>query len=169
DMALPAGRLPDPVTYRGALRRRIHPRGPDHPGLGHHLRRTRVLLRPLRIPVRRIGGGRQRGGRTPAGRKSLRGEPVSRLPAAAPGTQRGAITYEDPESCWDRFEYLGGVSGVAGNVAGERRPDGNPFEGNRSRDYPLPPLERSAGSLMFDKAARELGYHPFPGPAANAS
>src|SRR5690606_28637064 len=35
------------------------------------------------------GGGRQRGGRTPAGRKSLRGEPVSRLPAAATGTQRG--------------------------------------------------------------------------------
>ncbi|WP_368644358.1 GMC family oxidoreductase [Castellaniella ginsengisoli] len=83
--------------------------------------------------------------------------------------QDWGVTYDELEPSYDRFEYLCGVSGQAGHVAGEHRAEGNPFEGNRARDYPLPPLKRSAGSLMFDKAARELGYHPFPGPAANTS
>jgi len=83
--------------------------------------------------------------------------------------QDWGVTYEELEPCYDRFEYLCGVSGRAGNLGGTRREHGNPFEGARRRDYPLPPLERSAGSLMFDKAARELGYHAFAAPAANAS
>ena len=83
--------------------------------------------------------------------------------------QDWGVTYDELEPYYDRFEYLCGVSGKAGNLDGRTQAEGNPFEGARSREYPLPPLERSAGSLMFDKAARELGYHPFAAPAANAS
>ena len=83
--------------------------------------------------------------------------------------QDWGVTYDEMEPYYDRFEYLCGISGKAANVAGQRGKEGNPFEANRRRDYPLPPLERSAGTLMFDKAARELGYHPFPAPAANTS
>ncbi len=83
--------------------------------------------------------------------------------------QDWGVTYDDLEPHYDSFEYLCGVSGTAANVAGERRKEGNPFEGERKRGYPLPPLNRSTGSIMFDKAARELGYHPFAAPAANTS
>lgn len=49
------------------------------------------------------------------------------------------------------------------------QPGGNPFEGPRSDEYPLPPLQSTNGALLFEKATRELGYHPFPQAAANAS
>ena len=83
--------------------------------------------------------------------------------------QDWGVTYDELEPYYDRFEYLCGISGKAGNLDGVVQADGNPFEGRRSRDYPLPPLVRSAGTLLFDKAAKELGYRPFPAPAANAS
>ncbi len=34
---------------RGALRQELHPRRHDDPGLGHHLRRARALLRQVRV------------------------------------------------------------------------------------------------------------------------
>jgi gluconate 2-dehydrogenase alpha chain len=83
--------------------------------------------------------------------------------------QDWGVTYQDLEPHYDRFEYLCGISGKAGNVGGQPREGGNPFEGPRRRDYPLPPLKRSAGTALFDKAAREAGFHPFPCPAANTS
>jgi gluconate 2-dehydrogenase alpha chain len=83
--------------------------------------------------------------------------------------QDWGVTYADLEPCYDRFEYLCGISGKAGNVAGRRQEGGNPFEGPRRREYPLPPLKRSYATVLFDKAARETGFHPFPCPAANAS
>jgi gluconate 2-dehydrogenase alpha chain len=83
--------------------------------------------------------------------------------------QDWGVTYEELEPHFDRFEYLCGTSGVAGNLNGEIMAQGNPFEGPRSRDYPNPPLERSLGTLLFDKAAREAGFHPFPAPASNTS
>lgn len=83
--------------------------------------------------------------------------------------QDWGVTYDELEPYYDKFEYLCGVSGKACNVAGSQGTEGNPFEGMRSRDYPLPPLERSAGSLLFDKAARDLGYQSFAAPAANTS
>ena len=83
--------------------------------------------------------------------------------------QDWGVTYDDLEPYYDRFEYLCGVSGKAGNIDGARQAGGNPFEGPRKRDYPLPPLKRSASTTLFDRAAREAGFDPFPCPAANTS
>ena len=83
--------------------------------------------------------------------------------------QDWGVTYQELEPFYDKFEYLCGVSGQAGNVAGKLLEGGNPFEGERSRGYPLPPLERTYGTVLFDRAAREAGFHPFPAPAANTS
>ncbi len=83
--------------------------------------------------------------------------------------QDWGVSYDDLEPYYDKFEYLCGVSGQAGNIQGMIQPGGNPFEGARSRGYPLPALDRSLGTLLFDKAAKEVGFNPFPGPAANTS
>ena len=83
--------------------------------------------------------------------------------------QNWGVSYDDLEPSYDKFEYLCGVSGQAGNVGGKILAGGNPFEGVRARGYPLPPLERSASTLLFDAAARDVGFDPFPCPAANTS
>ncbi|PRD44758.1 GMC family oxidoreductase [Phyllobacterium phragmitis] len=83
--------------------------------------------------------------------------------------QDWGVTYEEMEPYYDKFEYLAGVSGKAGNINGKRQDGGNPFEGARARDYPLPPLDMTYGPKLFAEGAREAGYHPFPQPAANAS
>lgn len=83
--------------------------------------------------------------------------------------QDWGVSYEDLEPHFNQFEYLCGISGQAGNLNGVIQPGGNPFEGPRSKPYPLPPLKRSAATLMFDKAAKEIGLNPFPAPAANTS
>lgn len=46
---------------------------------------------------------------------------------------------------------------------------GNPFEGSRTRDFALGPNPNYLGAELFYKAAREMGYNPFPIPASNAS
>ncbi len=79
------------------------------------------------------------------------------------------VTYAELEPYYDRFEYLCGISGKAGNLGGKIQPGGNPFEGARSRDYPTPPLTMPYAPALFADAARECGYHPFPQPAANLS
>lgn len=83
--------------------------------------------------------------------------------------QDWGVTYEELEPYYDKFEYLCGVSGEAGNIRGEIQTRGNPFEGARSREYPLHALKRSAATLLFDKAARDVGFKPFVAPAANTS
>jgi gluconate 2-dehydrogenase alpha chain len=83
--------------------------------------------------------------------------------------QDWGISYEELEPYYDRFERVAGVSGRAGNVRGELRPGGNVFEGVRQSEYPLPPLEPAYSNILFTEAAQDLGYHPFPQPAANAS
>src|SRR6185312_9803534 len=83
--------------------------------------------------------------------------------------QDWGVTYEQLEPYYDKWEYLCGISGKAGNIGGAIQPGGNPFEGPRRREYPLPPLKRCAATQLFDKAAREAGFHPFPAPAANTS
>ena len=79
------------------------------------------------------------------------------------------VGYEELEPHFDHFEKVCAVSGVAGNLRGQIRPGGNPFEGPRSDEYPTPPLPPIAVASLFDKAATELGYKPFPLPAANSS
>ena len=79
------------------------------------------------------------------------------------------VSYAELEPYYEKFEYLAGISGRAGNLGGRKQEGGNPFEGARKKDYPLPPLEMTYAPTLFAQAAGELGLHPFPCPAANAS
>ncbi len=78
--------------------------------------------------------------------------------------QDWGVTYEELEPHFNRFEYLYGVSGKAGNLNGKIIPGGNPFEGVRSKEYPNPPLKTAYSSALFAKAAQSMGYKPFPVP-----
>jgi len=83
--------------------------------------------------------------------------------------QDWGITYAELEPYYEKFEYTAGVSGRAGNLGGRIQDGGNPFEGPRAKEYPLPPLERTLAGEMFMNAATNAGHHPFPRPVANAS
>jgi gluconate 2-dehydrogenase alpha chain len=83
--------------------------------------------------------------------------------------QDWGVTYDELESYYDKWEYLCGISGKAGNIKGQMQPGGNPFEGPRSRDYPNPPMAMTYAPELFGQAAKDIGLHPFPSPAANMS
>jgi gluconate 2-dehydrogenase alpha chain len=83
--------------------------------------------------------------------------------------QDWGVTYDELEPHFDRFEYLLGTSGKAGNIKGKIQPGGDPHESPRSRDYPTPPMKEHFQGAMFRKAAASLGYHPFPQPSSNLS
>ena len=80
-----------------------------------------------------------------------------------------AVSYDELEPYYDRFEKLCGTSGKAGNIRGEKQTGGNPFEGWRSSEYPTPPLKQGYGATLFAEAARKAGHTPFPQPASNLS
>ncbi|HXM92723.1 MAG TPA: GMC family oxidoreductase [Candidatus Dormibacteraeota bacterium] len=67
------------------------------------------------------------------------------------------ITYEDLEPYYTKVEWEIGVSGLAG---------ASPFDPPRSKPYPMPPLPTKSGGVIFERAARKLGWHPFPAPMA---
>ena len=73
---------------------------------------------------------------------------------------------DELEPYYDQVEHALGVSGQAGNVGGVIDPRGNVFEGPRARGYPMPPLRGTEFVDSMADAARRLGWHPFPGPAA---
>jgi gluconate 2-dehydrogenase alpha chain len=83
--------------------------------------------------------------------------------------QDWGVTYDEVEPYFDRFEYLCGVSGKAGNIKGEIQAGGNPFEAPRSREYPNPPMKEPYFAAIFRKGAESLGYHPYPQPSSNLS
>lgn len=83
--------------------------------------------------------------------------------------QDWGISGDEIEPYMDRFEYLAGISGKAGNIRGVIQEGGNPFEDSRSRDYPLPPMEMTYAPTLFAETARSIGWHPFPTPSANLS
>ena len=83
--------------------------------------------------------------------------------------QDWGVTYDDLEPHYDAFEYLCGTSGTAGNLKGQIQEGGNPFEGARSRPYPTPAQKQGYGHTLWGKAAKELGYKPFPQPSGNLS
>jgi gluconate 2-dehydrogenase alpha chain len=83
--------------------------------------------------------------------------------------QDWGVTYDDLEPHYDKFEYLCGTSGQAGNLKGKILDGGNPFEGARSRPYPTPPMKQGYGHTLYAEAARQLGYKPFPQPSGNLS
>ena len=67
------------------------------------------------------------------------------------------IMYEELEPFYTKAEWELGVSGLAGS---------NPFEGLRSKPYPLPPMPVKSSGVLFERGARKLGLHPFPAPVA---
>jgi gluconate 2-dehydrogenase alpha chain len=79
------------------------------------------------------------------------------------------VSYDELEPHYDKFEYLAGISGKAGNLKGQLQAGGNPFEGQRARDYPTPAMRQGYAQDLFTKAASGLGLHPFPRPSANIS
>lgn len=83
--------------------------------------------------------------------------------------QDWGVTYDELEPYFDKFEYLCGISGKAGNIKGKLQTGGNPYEGWRSRDYPNPPMDMTFAPTLFAKAAEGLGHKPFPCPSANMS
>ena len=79
------------------------------------------------------------------------------------------INYAELEPYYDKFEKLCGISGKAGNLRGQKIDGGNTFEGPRQNEYPNKPLAMTIRGELMQKAAKELGYHPFQAPAANMS
>ncbi|WP_321797723.1 GMC family oxidoreductase [Caballeronia sp. J97] len=79
------------------------------------------------------------------------------------------VTYDELEPHFAFAEKVFGTSGKAGNLNGQRQEGGNALEGRRSTEYPTAPLRNTLGAQLFEKAAREVGFHPYPAPAANAS
>ena len=83
--------------------------------------------------------------------------------------QDWGVTYDELEPHYDRFEYLCGTSGTAGNLKGKIQE-----AAIRSRGRARAPIQRRRrnsryGHTLFAKAARELGYKPFPQPSGNLS
>jgi choline dehydrogenase-like flavoprotein len=78
---------------------------------------------------------------------------------AIPGTGLAdwPITYADLEPYYTKVEWEVGVSGLAGS---------SPFDPPRSKPYPMPPLPVKSSGVIFERAARKLGWHPFPAPMA---
>jgi gluconate 2-dehydrogenase alpha chain len=81
--------------------------------------------------------------------------------------QDWGITYDELEPYYDKFEYMAGIAGKAGNLKGQMIPGGNVFEGPRSREFPVKPPQDTPLMGLFRQAATKLGYHPFTGPTAN--
>jgi gluconate 2-dehydrogenase alpha chain len=93
---------------------------------------------------------------------------AAKLPADL-AVQDWGVTYDDLEPHYWRAEQLMGVGGKAGNLNGKILEGGNPFEGQRRSEYPLPPLKNSHLSVLFEAASKKLGYRPHTAPAANLS
>jgi gluconate 2-dehydrogenase alpha chain len=83
--------------------------------------------------------------------------------------QDWGITYEELEPYYSRADLLLGSSGKAGNIHGKQIEGGNIFEGWRSAEYPNPTTKIPYFSSLFHDAAKSLGYHPYPNPAATLS
>jgi gluconate 2-dehydrogenase alpha chain len=80
--------------------------------------------------------------------------------------QDWGITWAEIEPYYARMEKIIGISGKAGNLAGKKIEGGDPFEGPRSTEYPMPPGKTSYICTLFQDAASKLGYHPFPHASA---
>lgn len=79
------------------------------------------------------------------------------------------VTYNELEPYYDKFEKMAGIGGKAGVLNGAYCEGGNPFEGNRSSEFPLPPMPMTYAPTLFAEAAKTLGMRPFPTPSGNAS
>jgi gluconate 2-dehydrogenase alpha chain len=83
--------------------------------------------------------------------------------------QDWGTTYAEMRPYHELFEKLFGLSGKAGNINGTIHAGGNPYEAPRDGEYPQKPLEFTQAGLLYQAAAQNMGYKPFPTPAANSS
>ncbi|HJT89174.1 MAG TPA: GMC family oxidoreductase [Bryobacteraceae bacterium] len=83
--------------------------------------------------------------------------------------QDWGVSFQDLEPYYWKAEQFIGVGGKAGNLQGRRIDGGNVFEGPRSHEYPNPPHKMTYFATEFEKAVRQLGYHPYPVPTATLS
>jgi gluconate 2-dehydrogenase alpha chain len=83
--------------------------------------------------------------------------------------QDWGVTYAELEPLYWRAEQMMGVGGKAGNLRGQKIEGGNIFEAPRLHEYPNPPHKLTYLASLFRQAAQDLGYHPFPTPAATLS
>jgi gluconate 2-dehydrogenase alpha chain len=74
--------------------------------------------------------------------------------------QDWGVTYDELEPYYEKFEYLCGVAGKAGNLRGQKIEGGNVFEGPRQREYPNPPMIQTHAGTLFERAAKSI--IPFP-------
>ena len=65
------------------------------------------------------------------------------------------IAYEDLEPFYERAEWEIGVSGDG---------FGNPYQGLRKRDYPMPPVASNLQTVALKRGAEALGWETFPVP-----
>lgn len=72
--------------------------------------------------------------------------------------QDWGITYDELEPYFDQFEKTAGICG-----------EENPLGGKRSDKYPNPPMVKTKILKMFEKATKEMKYHPYMLPSANMS
>jgi gluconate 2-dehydrogenase alpha chain len=97
--------------------------------------------------------------------ETIRRYGASRVPAGST-VEDWPFGLDELEPYYDKVEVEIGVSGQAGNIRGRIDTRGNIFEGPRARAYPMPPLRGTGFTDMMANAARSLGWHAFPGPAA---
>jgi gluconate 2-dehydrogenase alpha chain len=90
---------------------------------------------------------------------------AARIPAGST-VEDWPFGLDELEPYYDKVEHALGVSGQAGNIQGKLDERGNIFEGARARAYPMPPLRGTEFTDSMAAAAKRLGWHPFPGPAA---
>lgn len=83
--------------------------------------------------------------------------------------QDWGVSYDDLEPFYERFERIAGVSGKAGVLNGEKIEGGNPFEGSRKSEFPLPALATTRLTDLFTEGSKKLGLNPFMVPAGQAS
>src|SRR5215208_2957681 len=81
--------------------------------------------------------------------------------------QDWGISWDEIEPYYDKFEYMAGIYGKAGNLKGQKIKGGNVWEGPRSREFPVAPPPDTETMAMFRRATAELGYNPFSTPSAN--
>lgn len=79
------------------------------------------------------------------------------------------VSYQELEPFFEKFEKICGTAGQVGNLSGETIIGGNPFEAPRRSPYPTKPLKQQYAGQLFAQAAENLGYNPFPVPAANCT
>ena len=123
---------------------------------------------PARHRPGRRGGALERpdlplpGHRLPHAQRTTERYGKNFLDARAASIQDWGVTAADLEPYYDRFEYLLGTSGKAGNLKGKKIAGGNPFEDPRSRDYPTPPQKEPYGSAHVPQGRGQPGLPPVP-------